>query len=957
MGSVYLARDLALERDVAIKFISAEKAADASAQQRLIREAKAAAALDHPNICAVHEVIVEPDGRAAIVMQYCEGETLAETLRRGPLDVRLAISIVTDVARALAVAHKRGIIHRDIKPQNIIITPDKQAKLLDFGVARHHQIMTDSQEAETTADVTAPGIIIGTPAYMSPEQAQQLPLDGRSDLFSLGAVLYECLTGKRPFTGRSSLDVLGSVVHQQPADPSTVCQGLTEQHDEVVCRLLAKHPDDRFKSADELLGALRVLSPDTSRTTRRDSIVMGSRSRKHGIFGRREYAFAGLAVLIVIAAAGIWRWRLPAEAPNPQSAEWYRRGTDAIRSGSPHSARLALNEAIGAAPEWAPPYIRLAEAETELDDVESAQQTLLKVSSLVPTESRLSFDERMRLTAVRALMLRDPDAALSAYRRLADSRPNDPGVWLDLGRARDSFAMSVDARTSYDQAVKVDAQYAPGHLRRGTILAFEGQRDQALAAFAEAERLYRASANVEGEVETLIQRGRFLNGAGELRTARRELERAKDLADKLASRAQHIRAQLTLSTVTASEGKWQEAAEMAAAAVDLALREHLETVAADGLVDLATVLFLQRKMSEADAQLVRAIELGEKRRAQRVVARATLQRAAIMADNDRPAEALATADGPLRYFQANRYRRYEVTALSVMARAHEALGQYAEARALAEQALRTSTEIKDEAQIGEALENLAGQSNAMGALPEALDYRARGEEIHRRQNDLARLPYDLTNRADLLIRVGRHGEAALLLDEIDVGAAKRLDAYMARGRRVKVLRAVSAAIQHRFNGVRAMRDLLPASADQQPDANTQLAAAVVRYTDALSRGPRIAPPADSQPSGALSSAFGRELRYWDLAGRLARNDARGALNGAEETLAGKEATVSYEFEWRIAAIGAAAARAVKDTERERVFKERASRALERLRKEWKSDVTSYEGRPDLVELRRKAGLN
>ena len=271
MGSVYLARDLALDRDVAIKFISPEKATDASARHRLVREARAAAALEHPNICAVHEVIVEADGRAAIVMQYVEGETLAETLRRGPLDVRFAISVATDVANALLAAHRRNIIHRDIKPQNIIITPEKQAKILDFGVARQHEVAAHG--ADTTTLLTTPGIIVGTPAYMSPEQAQQLEIDGRSDLFSLGAVLFECLTGKRAFTGRTSIDVLGAVLHQEPPPVSSLRPELGSQLDELVARLLAKHPDDRFKSADELLGALRLLSPATGRLTKRDSPV------------------------------------------------------------------------------------------------------------------------------------------------------------------------------------------------------------------------------------------------------------------------------------------------------------------------------------------------------------------------------------------------------------------------------------------------------------------------------------------------------------------------------------------------------------------------------------------------------------------------------------------------------------------------------------------------------------
>ena len=313
MGAVYLAHDLVLDRDVAIKFLSDEKIGDDSARHRLLREARAAAALDHPNICAVHEVIVEPDGRTAIVMQYVEGETLAALLQRGPVDPRHAIAIAVDVASALAAAHKRGIIHRDIKPQNIIITPDRRAKLLDFGIARHLEIST-TNAAQTTTLLTTPGVIVGTPSYMAPEQAQQQSLDGRSDLFSLGAVLYEALTGKRPFTGRSAIDVLGAVLHQQPPDVSTVRPELTPQYDELVRRLLAKHPDDRFRSADELLGALRLLAPDTSRTTGASS-EMPARAPARPRY-RRRYVIAGIAAaaMIAIAAAAMWLFSPTAEA-------------------------------------------------------------------------------------------------------------------------------------------------------------------------------------------------------------------------------------------------------------------------------------------------------------------------------------------------------------------------------------------------------------------------------------------------------------------------------------------------------------------------------------------------------------------------------------------------------------------------------------------------------------------
>jgi tetratricopeptide (TPR) repeat protein/predicted Ser/Thr protein kinase len=951
MGEVYLARDLALERPVAIKFITPGKEADAGARKRLIREARAAAALEHPNICGVHEVIVEPDGRACIVMQYVEGRTLADVLRGGPLDERLAMTIACDLASALAAAHKQGIIHRDVKPQNVIITADNRAKLLDFGLARPDQASGANPDGATQTEVSSPAFVLGTPAYMSPEQARQQPLDGRSDLFSLGAVLYECLTGTRAFHGKTPIELAADVLGSQPPPVSSVRPDLTPQHDELCRRLLAKHPADRFQSAEELLGALRVFTGDSSRGTSADGL------RSAPWWGRRRALIAAAAavVLLGLVAVSAWFWRIPAEPADADAARWYRRGTEAIRDGAYHSGRLALGEAIKTAPAFAPAYIRLAEAEAELGEAESAQQALLRADALVSTELRLPFSERKRIEAVRALMLRDVDDFVRAYSELVRRHPDDPGAWLDLGRAQDAAALSADARKSYEKAIQIDSQYAAAHLRRASILGLEGRRDEALAAFTEAERLYVASTNVEGEIETLIRRGAFLNSVLDLRGARAALERAESLAVQVGSRAQEIRAQLTLSSVTAAEGLWEDADKIAKAAVAAALREHLEAVAAEGLVDLATVAMLRGRRSEAEAHLAYAVQLAEKHGAARVAARATLQRAAMMLDEGHFAQAIETARRPLEYFQANRYRRYELNALNVMARGHELLGRYAEARALAEDALTKATTINDDGQIGEALENLGGQANAVGDLPQAAEFRRRSVELQRKLNNQTVLPFDLVNRADLLIRIGRHEEASQLLDEVEAGIAKKVDAYVGRARRVRILRAMSAAIVQKPDEVVRHLEAFPPGPDGTPDSTSHFAATLVQYARTLRGGTASTTAADAPLRGSTTAA-GRGPRYWDLLSRLA-GDPRRALAGVDATLAAPGATVSPEFEWRVAAIGAAAARRAGDAIRERELRDRATRALARLRQEWKDHAATYEARPDLAELKRRAGFN
>src|SRR6185369_11400147 len=200
MGEVYLAQDTTLSRNVAIKFLPVDSTASEQANKRLLREARAAANLDHPNICTVHEV-AEENGRSFIVMQYVEGETLDVRIKEKSLGVSEAISFAIQIADALSEAHARRIIHRDIKSLNVMINSRGQAIVMDFGLAKFLTETTDN-EAETKSLLTTPGTIIGTMPYMSPEQIHAQPLDARTDIFSFGVLLYEMLTGQQPFVAQ-----------------------------------------------------------------------------------------------------------------------------------------------------------------------------------------------------------------------------------------------------------------------------------------------------------------------------------------------------------------------------------------------------------------------------------------------------------------------------------------------------------------------------------------------------------------------------------------------------------------------------------------------------------------------------------------------------------------------------------------------------------------------------------
>jgi tetratricopeptide (TPR) repeat protein/predicted Ser/Thr protein kinase len=543
MGEVYLARDLTLERDVAIKFLFADERGRDDTRQRLLREAQASASLDHPSICAVYEVGETPDGRGFIVMQYVEGETLAARLQRVPMTPRDALALAAQIAEALASAHKRGIVHRDLKPQNIIITPSGRPKLLDFGLAKALQPAIGAAETATVAAATVAGFVKGTPAYMAPEQVRQEQIDGRTDLFALGAVLFECLTGRRAFDGGSAPELFGQILHLQPPPVSQLRPGLTARHDELCGRLLEKDPADRFQSADELTGALRLLTTDSSRYSPLAAEPSpagsaappsaGTGSQAWGVSGTaapaRQWSWralaVGLSVAVAASAAGWWvLTNARALPPVPAAAErWYERGIDAIREGSYHRGQLALQEAVRLFPSFPIAHARLAEALAELDDERGAQAQLLRLSSVLPDESRLQEDDRLRVQGTRALVLRDLEGSVAAYRKLVDRHSADATAWLDLGRSQEAAGQLPDARASYARAVAIDPQYAAARLRLGIVDSQASKRNEALAAYAEAERLYRAAANTEGEAEVLLRRGSYYDGQGDLKQARTDL--------------------------------------------------------------------------------------------------------------------------------------------------------------------------------------------------------------------------------------------------------------------------------------------------------------------------------------------------------------------------------------------------------------------------------------------------
>src|SRR4030081_559138 len=345
MGEVYRARDESLGREVAIKVLPKELASDPDRLRRFEQEARAAAALNHPNILAVYGFSMTEDHAPYLIAELLLGQTLRERLQQGEIPARKAIEFALQITRGLAAAHARGIVHRDLKPENLFLTRDGVVKILDFGLAKlTGPVTTGPQGSMATVSVTEPGVVLGTAGYMSPEQVRGQALDHRTDIFSLGAVFYEVLSGKRAFQGTTAADTMSAILKEEPAELSSTGRNLPPALGRIVHQCLEKDPAERFQSAHDLAFNLELVSRDESGSGAAVALPAGK--------SRRSLTAALIALAVLGAAAiGFLARGLRPQAEKSSSVELSRLtdfvGMEEFPALSPDGKSVAFTADIG----------------------------------------------------------------------------------------------------------------------------------------------------------------------------------------------------------------------------------------------------------------------------------------------------------------------------------------------------------------------------------------------------------------------------------------------------------------------------------------------------------------------------------------------------------------------------------------------------------------------------------
>jgi tetratricopeptide (TPR) repeat protein/predicted Ser/Thr protein kinase len=964
MGVVYVAEDTHLGRRVAVKFSTASPE-NTQFRARFLREARAASALNHPHIAGIYDYGETPEGHSFIVMELVSGEDLFHVLRSGPMPVAQSLRIVEEVAEALGEAHRQGIAHRDIKPSNIVLGERGEVKVLDFGLAKQMQEAPPSQDASTIlTSATMEGTILGTPQYMSPEQAKDAPLGPASDLFSLGAVLYECLAAKPAFSGANSVEILAAVLHVDPPPPSQFNPQATPEMDRIALKALAKQPEARYQSADEMAADLRAagcpLGPALAQPESRETEVLAVSMVAAVARPLRRSRATSIAVLALLAAAVLagWWW-LPARRyrPAPDALRWYQEGVTALRDGTYYKASKALERAAASDGRFSMAHARLAEAWLELDYADQAKDEMLRATP-PGASSRLSGVEQLYLEALHLTMTGDFAGAVEKYRDIVQRTPEDDkaNAYVDLGRAYEKNEKLKEAVESYQEATRRQPQNPAAWLRLAILYGRQMDRAKAAAAFDEAAPLYRSLSNLEGVTEVLYQRATLANRLGRSSEAQAQLQQALEMCRSTGNLHQQILVLLQLSN-TEHRMNGAKAQDYATEAIDLARANGLENLTTRGLIDLGNAYFVRGEDDEARKYFAQGLEYARRYKSPRNQARALLSLGSLELQRGETGEGLRNVEQALAWYQRGGYQKETAQALILMGRAQREKGDYQAALRSFQQQLEIARKLGDQIQIALAQQGIGTVFESQERWPDALLYYREAYDAAKQSGDQLNSAYSLLDSSRILWQLGRYGEAQQALEAASPGASRGLQAQL------DAVRCRVALSQRQFAVAVASGRRLLSQAGLSNEAAAE--AGSVLGLALAATGARRDGVASTSEAVALAVKSGKpsliaETGLAQAEALLAEGDARKALDTALAAQPELARTGREEAEWRCWLVASRAAAALGAGAKSREHANQASNLLAGLEQKWHSDsYSTYLARPDIQyarsQLARLAG--
>jgi serine/threonine protein kinase/Tfp pilus assembly protein PilF len=981
MGVVYEAEDTRLGRRVAVKIPSAAPDSH-NHHARFLREARSVSALSHAHIATLFDYGETPDGRPFIVMELVNGRELGDLMRAGELSLARAIEIIADVAEALCEAHRHRIIHRDIKPSNVIINERGEVKVLDFGLAKLISEEAElDQNAVTLAGVkTRSDVMLGTPLYLSPEQAKAAPVDGRSDLFSLGALLYESITGRPAFSGATVVEIAAQVLHVMPPPPSEFNRLVPAELDRITLKALAKRPEDRYQKAEDLIADLRALSfhfseLDDTRTPSMNSNASGAyRTNAHRATSlttlsdnlrRPRLSIAavliGVAVLAGLAWGASWLLRAKPHEPSEEAKAAYEWGTNLLREGAYYQASGRLRQATEIDDKFVLAHARLAEALTELDDSDGARDSMLRVDSHAAERDALSQVDALRLDAIRATVTRDFTRAVEAYRQLVRLLPERADVHVDLGRAYEKTDQIKEAIESYFEATNRDAKNATAYLRIGILSMRQSNTAGAISAFDKAEQIYKQYPNPEGLTEVIYRRGYLARTLGKLDEAEAHLQNALNRVKAGSGNlSQHINTLLQLSAVATNKNDPVGAQAYASEAVELARANGMENLIALALVDLGNTFFGQGDYDEAEKYFKQGLLFAERSKASRYAAKARINLGSLYLQQGNTEEVIRYVEQALDFYRSGGYRKEETQGLTMLGRAKRQKGNYEEALGAFEQILRLAEQVGDLSLATTARSEIGSVLLQQDKYPEALQHFDESYKIDKSLNNELNIGYGLYKRGDALWPLGRYDEARSMFEQAlgiagkPGGKNEELLAF------IYLAQANMALSQRNFaEATTKARQALAVAGEENKTTSIEArrvlglaqtfsgarAAGIAACKEALARAKEAGDPwYISHAQLALAEAL------------LEGGDAAGALANALEAQATFARAGQKVSEWRACLVAARAGRQAGNPEAARDYASHATNSLAELQQKWGAEVFKvYQARPDVQDGRKQLG--